>query len=149
MTNQIYYFLCSYPLGNGSIVLPGNWGRMLKNYQIGSNLFLITREAIFEEVRLKNFPSKPSRLDSIFLCEDKQAIEIFKNETGRRFDITYEVELIDQTQPFHRGSWKMPLTNDHSIFHVYELAHAYWEKPTSADTEIVTTSPIKIIQQVQ
>jgi hypothetical protein len=50
--NQPYYFACSYPLEIGSVVLPGNWGRIVAMYNtLGfGNPWIQYREDVFERV---------------------------------------------------------------------------------------------------
>ncbi|GAH63260.1 unnamed protein product, partial [marine sediment metagenome] len=55
---QIYYYTCSYLLGPGSVMEMGNWGR-LSQFDSREKRFL---EEIFENVRLREFPDRPSRL---------------------------------------------------------------------------------------
>jgi len=68
-------------LGVGSVILPGNFGRIVKLYNPSSvNFDILTRETIFEQVRQQEFQDKPSRLDCLFLLESlEQAIE-YKNK---------------------------------------------------------------------
>ena len=111
-----YYYLCSYPLSEGSIVEKGNWGRIIQNnpnfQQLSKNLRInsrsssgvifvalqdqyIIRELIFERVRKDEFPIAPSRLNCIFVCKTIAGAKSFKSETKRNSNLVYEVEPTD------------------------------------------------------
>lgn len=149
MLNQkSYYYLCSYPLGVNSIVEPGNWGRILKTYLLGGNLFIPCRELAFEQVRLNHYPSKPSRLESIYVCENLADIQKFKLE-GRSFDLTYEVEILNPTTPYHRGDWtQQNFTNSENVESLFSKAHAYWTAQNVTSPEILIQSEIKILKKI-
>ena len=46
---------------------------------------------VFEKIRAEEFPDKPSRLKSIFLCESPGALKQFLTDTKRAVDLAYEV----------------------------------------------------------
>lgn len=150
--NQKYYWLCSYPLEEGSVVLPGNWGRIVNLYKSDGPVLLHLRERIFEEVRLRSFSNLPSRMKSNFLFESLEQAKAFKNnETGRYLDILYEVEIIDHGKPQFRG--------DLNVFHwpptpfflkeIDNMAYKYWQGENIQYPEILTESPIKIISKIE
>ena len=63
MKKNKYYWLCSYKLEVGSVIKPGNWGRMVKMYIPQNNhhqAVTVAREFIFESIRFKYFPDKPA-----------------------------------------------------------------------------------------
>ena len=47
-----YYHMCQIPLEKGSIIKPGNYGRMLE-YDKGRNLIIYNSEIILEGIREK------------------------------------------------------------------------------------------------
>ena len=56
---QEYYLLCSYILEPGSIVCPGNWGRIV-GLNKDNGYANYRREEIFDKVRKESFSDKPS-----------------------------------------------------------------------------------------
>ena len=150
--NDIYYYCYSLPLGPGSIIRPGNWGRIIKTYtpKTSPNSWLFARELIFEQSRLKEFPKKPSRFDSIFLCLDEASIKDFKKSTNRTLDIIYKVELIDTDNPQHIGDYNLAniLQND-NFKSIEEKAKKYWQGKDISKAELITTSRIKIVEMMQ
>lgn len=68
-----YYHLTMARLAPGSIIYPGNWGRLLRRYendsvtgQVFGNSWILARELKYELVRVQHYPSKPSRFDVAF-----------------------------------------------------------------------------------
>lgn len=146
-----FYFCCSLPLAPGSIVNPGNWGRIIKLYspQTSPNAWLFVRELIFEQVRREFFPNKPSRFEAIFLCPDIISIQRFKNDNKRILDLVYEVDIIDATAPRHIGDWSlcnMDNSYNHSIF--IDRARQYWAGNSVTNPEVCTTSSIKVLREM-
>lgn len=145
-----YYYCCPLQLEPGSIVKPGNWGRMMKNYTpASSNSWIFVRELAYEEVRKESFSEKPSRLECIFLCPSEDELRKFILQNHRIFDIAYEVELVDQTQPSHIGCLQNPTINDNDNYlHLKKKAELYWRGSDIASPEFITLSPIRIVREL-
>lgn len=146
---QKYYWLASYPLEEGSIVLPGNWGRMLSFYQSDGAVIMYLREKILEEIRVREFPNLPSRMTSIFLCENIESAKSFRDTNGRFADILYEVEIVDKEKPLFRTDWNLlnwPPT-PFLLKQLEEISYNYWEPENIQNPEILTESRIKIIRR--
>jgi hypothetical protein len=146
-----YYFACSYPLEAGSIVKLGNWGRMIKSYtpQAG-NAWILIREMAYEEIRVKEFPDKPSRFDAIFLCSSLPAITDFVRSNNRQFDLVYEVELVDPEQPSHEGCLNNPIVlSEDKYASLLEKARCYWAASKVQNPEFVTLSRVRIIDEIE
>lgn len=142
-----YYFCASLPLESGSIVNPGNWGRMIMKYSISKigNPWVLLRELAYEEIRKEHYPGKPSRLDSLFLCQSEQDLRTFMQRYERLFDIAYEVELLDPALPSHVGCLaSIDLQEDDNYPSLKDKASIYWQGQQIQIEEVVTTSPIKI-----
>lgn len=147
-----YFYCCSLPLGPGSIVNPGNWGRIIKTYtpQTSPNAWLFIRELIFEEVRREFFPQKPSRFCSIFLCQDLEGIQEFKKVSNRVLDIIYEVEVLEEQLQAHTGDWTLfSIQNNDTYATFSDRAKLYWSGENITKPEFVTVSSIKIIKKVE
>ena len=146
------YFYCgSTQLAPGSVIEPGNWGRMLGRYtrEAKSNAWVLVRELKYEEVRRAHFPAKPSRLASAFLCPTQEHLKDFMAQQNRVFDLMYEVELVDPAAPLHVGDWTLPRTTGHETMAVFEAkAHQYWQGATVAKPEVVTTSAVRVLKRL-
>lgn len=146
-----YFYCYSVPLEDGSIIKPGNWGRILKKYtpQNTPNSWSLVRELIYENVRKELFPNKPSRFSSIFLCPTEDEIRKFRIAHNRHLDIVYEVEIVDDNQPLHIGDYSIANMQHEDNFDIIEFkARKYWTGENVAHPEIITASRIKIIKEV-
>lgn len=128
------------------MILPGNWGRILKRYKPSHpNLRVLVRELIFEQIRLREFASKPSRFETVFLCHTEEDILEFKNEYNRPLDLVYEVELVDSTSSSHVGDMALAGLQDSDEFESFaERARSYWKGGTLEKPETITMSPIRV-----
>ena len=148
----MYYFACSYPLEEGSIVLPGNWGRIIGMYNTNGfgNAWIKYREDVFEKVRGEKYSEKPNRLESIFLCETKEDLVGFLSSNQRGLDIIYQVELVDEDKPIHRGCLNLLNFNQQESYQSFEgKAIEYWQGENVSASEIVTTSRARIRAKIQ
>lgn len=144
-----YFYCYSLPLGAGSIINPGNWGRILRTYtqQTNPQAWVLIRELVYESVRREHFSFKPSRFDSLFLCTTEADLMTFRANTGRHLDIGYEVKLVDPQATSHLGDWGAANTQGNANVPAYEnLAQTYWQAASITKPELVTTSPIRIIR---
>jgi hypothetical protein len=138
-------------LATGSVIEPGNWGRMLRLYtpQAQPNSWLLVRELVYEGIRRAHYSAKPSRIVSTFLCLTESDIQEFRIQYNRNFDLMYEVEIIDQNAPRHIGDWTLPNMANTDTVQVFELrAHLYWQGNDAMKQEIVTPSPVRILRRL-
>lgn len=95
-----YFHLSGAMLSVGSIVLPGNWGRVIRAHGWQSNIAL--REMALEQSRLAGFSHRPSRLDSVFvMLTVEEARNYQKLVQGFQFHLLYRVSLLDPLAPSH------------------------------------------------
>jgi hypothetical protein len=107
---QRYFYCYSLPLEVGSVIRPGNWGRILHTYTPLSspNAWVLVRELAYELVRVRDFPKKPRRFDALFVCLSETDLSEFRINANRRLDLGYEVELVDSNARSHLGDWTLP-----------------------------------------
>ncbi|WFU69440.1 hypothetical protein [Bradyrhizobium sp. CB2312] len=152
-----YFHLTPIRLAPGSIVQPGNWGRIIRKYQSPSsnlqtfgNAWLMARELIFESVRAAQFSAKPSRLDAAFCCLDEASARAYQNQAdGAQIQTLHEVELVDPTKPTHQAPLPMvdyppPMTP--FIEQTTLRAVQYWSGDPNGNQEIVTLSPLRVVR---
>ncbi|HVW99229.1 MAG TPA: hypothetical protein VHA52_02145 [Candidatus Babeliaceae bacterium] len=150
---ELYY--CTHlDLNSGEIIQPGNWGKILLSTGINHPSWY--RENILEAVRLEHFPGKPSRLASTFCCDSLDTIRCFRsshNPTGH----IYEVEHTDLRLPYHKGDFNAVEPLPRRTENMFQIASLYWqydlktsveEWPGIECSEIVSQSPIKIINKI-
>ena len=149
-----YYHCSILPLKPGSVILPGNFGRNISLYKNAEPL--LGRELVFEAVRFRKFPSKPSRLKSAFVFKTLNDAKIFKN-TMSQTTIVYEVQLENENANSHTSNMKYFDLISGNVPRIDEIAAAYWAYPAKSDydhllslpmIEIVTESGLEIIQQI-
>lgn len=150
-----FYWVGSLPLEPGSIVMPGNWYRLVSSIP-GHNCAL--REMIYEQVRQEKFSHLPSRMSAIFLCSSQNDMEIFLQKNPRPLDILYEVELIDASPGICTVDSDLAALQNmqdggrlYSINEYTQNAEAYWTSASSTSLqspEVITESPIRIIRRL-
>lgn len=99
------YHLSSAGLEEGSVILPGNWGRTIRKFgwQHGRAIY----ETILEHVRAQEFSHLPSRLECAFFFDDENEARFYWNgDLGRTLMRLYEVEILDPSRPVHRTDWR-------------------------------------------
>lgn len=140
---QEYFYATSSLLDIGSIVLPGNWGRLIKKIGASHNRFL--SEYILDNYRKNHYPNTISRLNSLFLCETKLDAENFINRTGRNTDLIYKGILIDPNPQLFKTNWD--LTNVFVPFEdIDNVCENYWNPKNYNNPEILTNSRFKVIE---
>ncbi len=149
----VRFFHCaSALLAPGSIIEPGNWGRMIRTYlpNEGGTFGVAFREMILEQERLSIAPAKPSRLDALFACRSEADLRHFMQANGRFRDIPYEVELIGPA-PLHYGDYTLPLfVPDVASFETFAArARSYWAGLSPVqNVEVLIGGPVKITQRL-
>lgn len=144
------YHCAPIPLENGSIIQPGNWGRVLKTYVSGrGDLAIAFRERVLEDVRLAHFPHKPSRLSSIFLIPElNDMLEYWGHNNPTA--IVYEVELVTRDCRTHSAPWLFDFNDDRQFYFdgTAEMARLYWgDHPVEPRREIVGESSIRVVKR--
>jgi hypothetical protein len=151
MQNRFFH-LCPTMLEPGSVITPGNFGRVIETYRPNSLGPLAVRELTFEITRLKHFAERPSRFKAIFLFQTLQhaQAQLF------RFDVSsliYEVELTDPEAKLFHGNMAIihtgfPNEQVAAIPYLYQLAASYWVgiNEVQPESEFLSESPIKMVR---
>lgn len=98
------------------------------------------KEAIFEEIRIKEFQGKPCRfLGSMMVFNDIQNALKFKNNFRPNGKI-YEIKILNESDIFI-GDMKMLDEKFSSIFELRKIAERYWNQEMTNDPlpEIILT----------
>lgn len=150
-----YYWLGDVILKRNSVILPGNWIRVV-NSMPGHHLAL--REHVYEKVRLDGFADLPSRFTSSFICQGVQSAQAFRSRNGRAQSILYEVSVVDSNA--RRAILDSELLgvqnmNDGgrllSVNELVDQARLYWlsnQRLDIAIPEVLVESSIKIISTI-
>lgn len=153
---ECYHITC-IPLQKGSIIEAGNWGRIVKLYdyplhQIAGNV--LSKELILEATRRDIAPNKPSRLEAAFCCPTLDHIKHFKAANNRNTEIIYKVSIRND-YPTHYGNWNHVTPQNGNMFFstMIKLANEYWtedwEHQHIETPEIVTLSPLTVIERIE
>jgi Protein of unknown function (DUF2441) len=142
------YFACTIMLEHGSIVRPGNWGRMLQ--LVGPPHKEWQRELILEEIRKSEFPHLPSRLECAFVMDELIEAQYYATNFAP-FSLVYEVTLLDESAATHEADWKGTGPYDQTN----EWARRYWRGDVMPHPETslklrerLTLSRLRIEKQV-
>lgn len=141
----------STPLGPGSVILPGNWGRIIR--LVGNKHREWSREQRLEQIRQTEFPFLPSRLECVFFFSSKAAADKYKALAGSPFLLMYEVELLDLDVTQHEADWKGtgPYGDDG------EWARRYWRGdvmpdrealPGALSREMLAVTPLRVVRRM-
>ncbi len=148
--NMIYYHVNQAYLETESVLLPENFGRVLRSRNAEHNPMLF-REYIFEDVRKSCFPQKPSRLESIFLCQDVVSMWNFIHIAKRINELIYHVEIIKPEKEQHIAPIELVNVGEKAWTTTAQNAHAYWEWDASQTTkhtmEVICETPVRIISR--
>ena len=141
---------CSTSLDIGSIIQPGNWGRIVRKF--GWNHGHSGNEAALEHIRLTEFSHLPSRLDAAFYLADQQAASFYGQGQVNHLMVLYEVELLQPEANSHRTYWDgVRPSGDLGL----EWARKYWRgEPPDGNINIskqerLTLSALKVVRRIE
>ena len=145
-TNRtVFYHVAPNILGEGSVIMPGNWGRMLMMHdELNPTLF---REHVFELVRLKYFPEKPSRLNCVFAVETLEEAIRYRN-VHHLTGLIYEVCVDDRNVALHRGHYNFSVRPDYKFPQgIHDLANRYWSEVPNECIEVLIQAPVRVMKR--
>jgi len=151
----MFYHCSPSWLEPGSVIRPGNYGRILQ--EVGSAHQAWLREQFLELVQIKEYPEKPSRLSCAFVCSCLNSMQLFKDRNCPA-GIVYEVELVFPTAKTHTTCFNLIQPLPGVMEDMYEVAKNYWEGsywptiegfPDLKCEEILVESSLRIVKEVQ
>lgn len=131
----------------GAVILPGNWGRIIRQlgWQHGRAVF----EVALEDQRLRGFPALPSRLDCSFFFDDLGEAHFYKQAQNLHTHLVYEVDMLDLAAVRHATDWRNISPNG---LLDNDWTRRYWApvfqppQPTGHTCrEILAVTPLKVI----
>ncbi len=141
----------------GDILGGGNFGRGYDKYVMDTRTVLgaengwkLASEMIVEVVRLTQYPSMPSRLTCSFAYPNEQEARL--TMSGSMF--LHEVELVDPLKPCHTLSRDLMSAVNRMpqgvLFapEVRKVAAQYWSSSGGAFPEVITESPLRVVQHL-
>jgi hypothetical protein len=147
-----YFHSAPLLLEPGSIIQPGNWGRILNCYRQphANNGWILARELAFESIRAAEFPNSPSRLSCAFVFETLEHANQYKNQFSP-WNPLYEVELVNPDAVSHRAAFNLiKFVGDQTEFLpvVVAWARSYWRGEQIEVPELLTTSALRVKHMV-
>lgn len=147
-----YFHFAPLLLAPGSIIEPGNFGRIIR--QRGAAHPLYRREMFYENIRQNLFPTMPSRLNCLFCFPTLEEAELCRvHISGYKESILYEVEN-SESNPHYAD---MNNTVQHFSLPVFDkdIAACYWrgwrqshDPKAVIFREVLLRSPIVIIRRI-
>lgn len=145
------YHSSPVPLGVGSIIEPGNWGRIVRTYSGASGNVPINglNEIALELARLAYNPGAPSRLACVFAVETVEGAASYR-DMHHRAGIIYKVEPIEPEASMHVGNYQIPIATHGDAFvgQALERFRSYWVDMHTAQREVLLSCPIRILERL-
>lgn len=143
-----FFHVVNAMLEEGSVILPGNWGRCLRLYTGRDANALLYREHVLEQVRTEAFPNKPSRLSCIFLLRTlAEAIRFRDSYTP--LGVIYEVSVTTPHGSLHFGDYNFAerIQNLQFLEGMPKLAREYWSVVQSDTVEVLCPGSVTVMQR--
>lgn len=149
------YRVCPTWLEQGSIIRPGNYGRIVR--QLGKAHPRWGTEQVLEAVRAAAYPDKPSRLTSAFGCENVEVARVFRTKNCHTA-LIYEVEPVDPDAHLHITDFNYIQTYDQfeDLRDMNNVAHIYWsnsswftikDRPGLRCAETIIASALRVLRE--
>jgi uncharacterized protein len=132
--------------------------RTLNHYNAGDFVYLKLVEDVLEEIRLKHFPDKPSRIKGLFVCQDDRKsmerwleILIYNTELLEPMPQMIKLSLMGN---IHCGNFShvRRYLNEIDLENCYESAFKYWRSEPGIDPnepeEYVFTGEVKVLDVI-
>lgn len=147
-----FYHAAALPLGGGSIIMPGNWGRVLKTYSTDNGALNVNvcNEMFLELTRRAVAPHKPSRLECIFLTPTLEGARAYQ-QMHSKTSLIYEIEPLIPDAPTHTGDYNLAIQPFRGTYvqSTFDRCQSYWvDPPTSDALEVLMVSPVRVIRFV-
>ena len=132
----------------GSVILPGNNGRIVALYEKGAERGELER--IYERARISLHSNAPSRLACSFVCPtERDAIEFALTEAPK-MNQWYLVEPVDRPDEVFvtsQGYWSRPKNPFASLTDVNLAPNAreYWLATEKTNREILFPAPLRVV----
>lgn len=148
---DVLYHYAPIPLRAGSVIEPGNWGRIVRRDMERNQNWPVqhAREAMLELYRQAAFPQAPSRLECIFAYRSLDEAKAGRDANSALSHV-YSVK-VDASSPYHVADMAiygmLDLTKSYDF--LQRLIRAYWSPPSiCSTTEVLIGAPVTIVERV-
>lgn len=135
-------------LAPGSIIEPGNWGRLLNLYEVAGGQIQgnVLNEALLEFARQLHAPTAPSRLRCIFALLTLPDAIAFRNK-HQRFSIIQEVEPLNADVSPFVGDYELAIQcfSGRYFPRVLQLPVTYRTQPVPKFPEVLVDGPVRVV----
>lgn len=141
-----YFHVAPNLLGEGSIIQPGNWGRILNMYRERDANSVTFREYVFEQVRASEFPNKPSRLNCMFLLRTLEEASLYKDNNSH-LGVIYEVAANTRETEIHLGNYNFHahLSLINLMHGMHQIAREYWAVDPTDSVEVLFPGSVVVV----
>ena len=139
-----YFHLAGTLISNGSIIDPGNYGRIIRMHGWAHTQAL--REMAIETARLARFPEMPSRLDCCFAFLTAAEARFYQGTVaGFGYHILYRVSLAQKNAKVHIANYKglIPIGQLNGTW-----PDSYWKPDPDANWQLAASADPPIIEQM-
>jgi hypothetical protein len=151
------YHFAPLRLGAGSIIEPGNFGRLLGRYMPSEkrpfgNAWMLSRELIFEQLRPHHLPS---RFSCCYALPTPRDVECYRKLVDPNFQqVLHEVAIVDESQAQHRGARSFVTMQDDVVFLGPTQAKAakYWAGDPGDPAEgyeLLANSSLRVVKALE
>jgi len=138
-------------LESGSVILPGNMGRILKLYKPGSDRLI--QEEIYERARLAMQPDAPSRLACTFVCPTRADAAAFHATDSVKLNQWYLVEPVERPTSVFVADYRnwavpKPLHRPFTDSAFQAVCRDYWQGQPANCRELLYGGPLRVISAV-
>jgi hypothetical protein len=149
-SEQTTYFHCSpITLSPGSIIHPGNWGRVLHLYETNNPTQVqlnAIREALLELSRQAIAPNKPKRIESVFTLLNLGDAIAFRNK-HQRTSVIHEVVPVVENPNTHLGDYEIAITPFQGQYfqQMFDFPRAYWTTTQPQFPEMLFDCEVRVV----
>lgn len=156
---ETFFYVAKKDHQPGDLLGAGHFGQGYRQYPYDINTregafngWKIAKEMIFENIRSRHYPSLPSRLECSYAYLTRaDALSGFQPGQGL---FVFEVIPVDPLAPSHIGdflllsSTNVPAATDTFIPWAESAAHSYWSGHSPQLPELLTLSPLRVVQRI-
>jgi hypothetical protein len=142
-------------LKTAALLIPGSFGVRILGCPVvrgreadPANCLVAFQELVLELVRAKEFPGRPSRLESLFLWEQEERARSFHSRRPWQTGL-YEVELVEVSRQFIAEMDLVSYWRDGETTATWmERAREYWTNTSARAPEVLVDGTARILRRL-
>lgn len=146
LDHALFYHVAPHGLSQGSVIKPGTWGQLIRAQDSFGPISIF--EYLLEEIRLAQFPNKPSRLEVVFALESIKEAEYYRDNYAPLSSI-YQVSVDISKLSLHRGNYDFGHpSGPNFIERLHQAAAVYWVQSDAEHIEVLIPTEVTVVQQI-